>query len=301
MITLANNKTMPAIGLGTWHLEKENVKEILEYAVLEAGYRHIDCAAVYKNEKEIGEALHSLISSGKIKREELFITSKLWNEQHDPDQVEKACKKTLADLQLEYLDLYLMHWGISFVPGSYPKPDDKDMIDLAYIPLHKTWKAMESLVDHGLVKSLGVANFTVPMIIDLLSYAQVTPVINQVEVHPYNTQENLVSFCQKQGIQITAYSPLGSSGSIEDRPLSNPVIEHIAKQYDKTPAQIILKWLVQRKIVIIPKSSQKERVLQNKQVDGFTLSYEEMHQINELNKHHRFVDPSKKWGVPYFE
>lgn len=269
---------IPAIGLGTWKAEKGKVGQAVAYAVKQAGYRHIDCAAIYENEAEIGEAL------GKLHRDELFVTSKLWNTEHHPDRVEKACRRTLADLKLDYLDLYLMHWGIA-----QPEP----------IPIQTTWAAMEKLLDKGLVKSIGVANFTTMMLVDLLTYARIKPTVNQIEIHPYNSQVELVEYCQRLGITVTAYSPLGSWRGKQVL-LSDPVVKEIAQEQQKTPAQVLIKWSLQRGLVVIPKSTTPERIAENIDVFDFELTPGQMTRINGLNKNQRIIDPIEWWGIPYF-
>jgi len=299
-ISLNNGKKIPALGLGTWKSEPGEVGAAVQTA-LETGYRHIDCAAIYMNEPEIGEIFSSVFSEGTIKREDVFITSKLWNSDHHPDAVEKACRKTLADLQLEYLDLYLMHWGIAFKPSNAKEPlDENGMIMTEPVSTQETWRAMEQLVEKGLVKSIGVANFTTTMLLDLLTYAKTQPVMNQVEIHPYNAQPELVDFCHKKKIAVTAYSPLGSHGAEEDRPLMDAVVLSIAKAHKKTPAQILIRWSLQRDLVIIPKSTNRDRIQENFDVFDFELTDPEMQKVNSLNKNHRYVDPAEWWGLSYF-
>ncbi len=299
--TLNNKRKIPALGLGTWKSEKGKVANVIEKAVIDFDYRHIDCASVYGNEKEIGEAFNKIFSSKKVSRNDLFITSKLWNTKHHPDNVEKACKQTLNDLQIDYLDLYLMHWGIAFAPGNNLEPIGKNgMVRTEPVSIKETWQAMEKLVEEGLVKSIGVSNFTVMMIIDLLSYARIKPVMNQVEIHPYNSQQELVDFCHKQGIQVTAYSPLGSSDLNSQRPIDDKTVIEIAACYKKTPAQILIRWSLQRDLVVIPKSTNFDRVAENIDVLGFELSNNDMEKINKLNKNYRFVDPVG-WGFSYFK
>lgn len=301
MIKLNNGKEIPQLGFGTWKSEKNIVGEAVKTAI-EVGYRHIDCAKAYKNEEEIGEALKSVFDSGKIKREDMFITSKLWNADHKPENVVEACRKTLSDLKLEYLDLYLMHWGIAFEhePGDSIL-NENGIVKTEKVPLNDTWHAMEKLVDEGLVKSIGVSNFTPPMILDLLNYADIKPVINQVEIHPYNTQVELVEFCHSHDIHVTAYSPLGGSGSSDPSPITDAVILDISKNHDKSPAQILIKWSLQRGLVVIPKSTNPERIRDNFELNDFELNEEEMKKITALNKNKRFVDPINFWGVPYFK
>ncbi|MCR4329417.1 MAG: aldo/keto reductase [Candidatus Roizmanbacteria bacterium] len=301
-IKLNNNKIMPILGLGTWQSPKGSVGRAVQYALVEANYKHIDCASIYKNEKEIGSALHGVFSKRKIKRSDIFITSKLWNTEHNPKNVEKACKQTLKDLRLDYLDLYLVHWGIAFVHGLLPEP--LNVLGLAKtenVPMQDTWGAMENLVKKGLVKSVGVANFTAPMLLDLFTYARIKPAVNQIEIHPYNSQQALVEYCKKMKVAITAYSPLGSTGKIAEKPLSDPTVIRIAHSHKKTPAQVLIRWLLQREIIAIPKSTKTNRIDENSEVFDFALSAKEMKSIYSLNKNKRFVDPSMWWGVPYFQ
>ncbi|HYD35804.1 MAG TPA: aldo/keto reductase [Vitreimonas sp.] len=300
-LTLNNGQMMPGLGLGTWRGDKVQVTEAVRFAILEAGYRHIDCASIYGNEKEIGQAFTKVFATQDVSRQDLFVTSKLWNTDHHPDRVKQACRQTLADLQLEYLDLYLVHWGVAFQPGGELEPlDENGKVKTEPVPTQATWQAMENLVDKGLVKSIGVANFTTTMLIDLLSYARIKPVTNQVEIHPYNSQAELVDFCHYHQITITAYSPLGSQGS-DHKPLDDATVAAIAQKHDKSAAQVLIRWAVQRQLSVIPKSTQPERIRENSQVFDFELSEAEMAQLNSLNQNRRYVDPIEWWGIPYFK
>lgn len=288
---------MPTLGFGTWNLKKTSVVEAVEQAIT-TGYRHIDCAMVYENEQQVGQAIKNTIKAGIVTREDLFMTSKLWNTDHGVKYVEEACKKTLADLGLEYLDLYLIHWGVGFEHGSDLEPLHKNgLAKLSFAPLQQTWQAMESLVQKGLVKSIGVSNFSAPMLIDVLGYAKIKPAINQVELHPYFTQDALVAFCKGQGVAVTAYSPLGSTGAIV---IDDPVINVIAVKYGKTAAQVALRWGLQRGTIAIPRTSNADKIIENFAVFDFELSAKDMQAISGLNQNRRVVDPIGWRGFPYF-
>lgn len=304
-VTLSSGAEMPMIGLGTWNASPATVGPATEYALTECGYRHIDCAYVYHNEKEIGQALKNIFKRGLLKREEIFITSKLWNTFHAKNNVLKTYKNTLHDLKLDYLDLYLMHFGIAIAPGKDDEPlDEKGYVVTEKVPIRETWEAMEDLVKEGLVRSIGVSNFTAPLLLDLLSYSKISPAVNQIELHPYLQQSDLVEFCHYKNIAVTAYSPLGSPGGLRSGDpvlLEDKTLRAIAKNHGKSPAQILIRWALQRNTIVIPKSTNPENIKNNIAVFDFEISKEEMGLIKTLDRKFRFVNPKDWWRLPYFD
>lgn len=300
--------SIPSLGLGTWKIPKDKCQEIVFHAIKELNIRHIDCACDYGNEVEVGRGINQAISEGVVKREDLWVTSKLWNTYHRYEHVLPAAQKSLSDLGLAYFDLYLIHFPIplKFVPfeSRYPPEWIHDptaanpRIELdENAPTHLTWKGMEELVDAGLARQIGVCNFNVQHLMDLLSYARIRPYANQIEAHPYLTQPALLKFCQDRNIHVTAFSPLASYSYIElggdggHRLLDEAVIQEIAARHSRTAAQIVLRWGVQRGTSIIPKSSNPAHLAENFAILDFTLSEEEMQQLSALNRNLRFNDP----------
>ena len=283
-----NGDILPSLGLGTW-LSKTN--EVYD-AVLEAiriGYRHIDCAYIYRNEAEIGLALRDAMKAGLVKREELFITSKLWNSDHDPERVEVAIRKSLNDLQLNYLDLYLIHWPVAFKTGCEQAKDANDLASLDDIPLSVTWQSMEEVQKKGLTKHIGVSNFNIPKLKLLIENAVIKPEVNQIELHPYFQQNELVVFCNANDILLTAYSPLGSRHLINsDAGLTREkTIIDIAEKHASTQTQIILAWGIQRGTAVIPKSVHSERILDNFNSTKVSLDINDIKDINALEQNFR--------------
>ena len=298
---------MPPIGFGLWKIPQEDTADAVVEAV-RAGYRHFDSAADYANEVQTGEGLKRAMQEGLVTREELWVTSKLWNTFHAAEHVEEACRKTLDDLGLEYLDLYLIHFPIAleYVPieTRYPPewlldPDAAEpVMKPARVPLHETWAAMEALVDKGLVKQIGVCNYNTGLIHDLMSYARIQPAMLQVEAHPYLSQEKLIRCANGYGIDVTAFSPLGAQSYFElnmaeagESLLGAAPVMVAAQAHGKTPAQVLLRWGVQRGTAVIPKTTKPERMRENLDIDGFTLSEVEMAAIGSLNQNRRFNDP----------
>ncbi|CAN6562093.1 unnamed protein product [Malus baccata var. baccata] len=307
-ITLNSGFNMPVVGLGVWRMEGKEIRDLVLNA-LNLGYRHFDCAADYKNEPEVGEALAEAFSTGLVKREDLFITTKLWNSDHG--HVVEACKDSLKKLRLDYLDLYLVHFPVATkhtgvgMTGSALDEDGVLEIDTT-ISLETTWHAMEELVSMGLVRSIGISNYDIFLTRDCLAYSEVKPAVNQIETHPYFQRESLVKFCQKQGICVTAHTPLGGAvansewfGSVSC--LDDPVLKNLAEKYKKTAAQVVLRWGIQRNTVVIPKTSKLERLKENFQVFDFELTKEDMDLIAKVDRKHRTNLPCKFWGVDLFE
>lgn len=300
---LANGDEIPALGLGTWKSEPGKVYEAIKTAI-QMGYRHIDCAPIYKNEPEVGQGLKEVIASGIVKRSELWITSKLWNNAHKAEEVIPALQQTLSDLQLDYLDLFLIHWPIAFKKEvSFPQKAD-DYFSLDEVPLAETWQGMESALKQGLCKHIGVSNFSQKKIAALSQDATQKPEVNQVEAHPYLQQKQLLDYCSSEGILLTAYSPLGSGDRTpgmkrQDEPslLKQPLIEEIAASKGLSAAQVLIAWAITRNTVVIPKSVNPERLKENLDAASIVLTTEEMETIEGLNRDYRFVDGSF-WELP---
>ena len=306
-LPLTSGHSMPVIGLGTWraHLGGAGIVRATVKAALLAGYRHLDCAWTYENEGEVGDGLRDAIaatasSPHPLTRADLFLTSKVWNNQQLPPHLVACCKESLARLQVDYLDLYLIHWPVAFklIPGNkFAENADKSDRYYESVTREEVWRAMESLVDAGLVRSLGVSNHTYAQVQDILSYARHPPVTNQVEAHPYFNQHTLRTQLAQHRIPLTAYSPLGNLRRDEDdkaqTPLNDPVIAEVATEVGKTPAQVILRWHLQLGHIVIPKSVSEARLKENVDVFGWELSDGQMERINELGKRmKRFSNPT---------
>ena len=298
---------MPRIGLGTWKSAPGEVGAAVREA-LRLGYRHVDCAKIYGNEAEIGAALADSMRNGDVKREQLWITSKLWNDAHAPEHVRPALEATLRDLRLEHLDLYLIHWPVALRHGTLGPETAADFLSLEERPLADTWAAMVRLREAGLCRHVGVSNFSRVKVRGLIDAGLPTPEVNQVELHPYLQQRELLAFCADHGIDVTAYSPLGS----RDRPdtlkaanepvlLEDPAIAEIANRHGATPAQVLLAWGVQRGTAVIPKSVNPVRLRENLAAASLALSDADMQTVASLDRHRRYVDGTfwVREGGPY--
>ncbi|CAH0391720.1 unnamed protein product [Bemisia tabaci] len=290
---------MPVIGLGTWQAGGDEIEKAVDHA-LSVGYRHLDTAYVYQNEESIGKVLKKWLSSGKIKREDLFITTKLPNTHNAAELVESVLKKQLEWLNLDYVDLYLIHLPIRFKQDdTNPLPkDEQGNIIREPVDLISLWKAMEAQVDAGRAKSIGLSNFNSKQIANIVENARIKPANLQVELHVYLQQKELAKFCSQHGITICGYAPLGSPGSktffkavsngeteLQNlNPLEEPVVQKIAATHKKTPSQVLLRFLLQEGFAVIPKSSNPQRIEQNLQVFDFELSDQEVDTLRALDK-----------------
>jgi alcohol dehydrogenase (NADP+) len=300
-LPLSSGATIPAIGLGTFgsdHASASEIAKAVRYAA-EVGYRHFDCASVYSNEHEIGFVFASILADAVASRDQLWITSKLWNDKHGEADVIPSCRQTLADLQLDYLDLYLVHWPF---PNFHPphcdvtsrSPDSKPYIHENFM---RTWRQMERLVEMGLVRHIGTSNMTVPKLQLLLRDAKIKPAINEMELHPHFQQPELFDFVRSHGIQPVGYSPIGSPArpdrdrTAEDTvDIEDPVIVRIAERLSIHPAEVCLKWAVQRGQIPIPFSTKPRNILNNlRAVVGAPLLPKEMEQIAAIDLNCRLI------------
>ncbi|XP_017090396.2 1,5-anhydro-D-fructose reductase [Drosophila bipectinata] len=309
-LTFNNGEKMPIIGIGTWQASDEEIETAID-AALEAGYRHIDTAPVYRNEAAIGRVLKRWLDSGKVKREDLFIVTKVPPVSNRPHEVEPTITKSLSDLQLDYVDLYLIHTPFTIninEDGSF-KLDKDGLMEVDVTTNHAaTWAAMEALVEKGLTKSIGVSNFSKDQVARLLKNCKIRPANNQIEHHIYLQQRDLVDFCKAENITVTAYSPLGSrgianfnagAGIVREVPnlMEVPEVKEIATAHGKTPAQVLLRWIVDTGVSAIPKSTNPTRLKQNLDIFDFKLTAEEVAKLSSLDKDFRVCDFAFFHGV----
>ncbi|KAJ2665117.1 hypothetical protein IWW48_000384 [Coemansia sp. RSA 1200] len=280
---LNNGTFMPEIGLGTWKGNDNGTLVQTIKTAVELGYRHIDCAPYYANQRDIGNALKEI----QVPREELFIVSKIFENSHRPELVESALGTILEEMQLDYLDMLLMHWPFALDPKVGIAEDFEDK-DIENVPIMDTWKAMEALVDKGKVRTIGVSNFNKTILEKMLPQCRILPATNQMEIHPYCQGQELVDFCKKNNLVVTAYCPLGGE---EIHVMDDELIKRIADAHVCTPAQIALSWALARGIAVIPKSNNPIRLKQN--LKTATLTSDEMRMIGNIKRHERKCDPGR--------
>jgi diketogulonate reductase-like aldo/keto reductase len=287
---------MPALGFGTLIPNPTDTKNATK-AALEAGFRQLDSAERYRNETEVGEAMKEVFNEGKIKREEVFVATKLWNSNHRPDRVKPAFEASLRRLQLDYIDLYLIHTPFAFQSGDEQDPRDENgkIIYDAGVTLLDTWRALESLVDDGRCKAIGLSDVNVEKAKPIVEAARIKPSVIHVESHPYLPEWELLEFCNQNGIVLQAFAALGHSS--EPRLLDDPVITAIAKEVNKTPAQVALAWAVQRGTALLTTSKTPSRIQEN--FDISTLPEDAMKEINAIQTRQRF-NAVVETGVPGF-
>ncbi|XP_047998578.1 aldo-keto reductase AKR2E4-like [Leguminivora glycinivorella] len=299
VLELNDGNKIPVVSLGTGrgtagHAPMDEVRQAVFWAI-EQGYRHIDTAAFYQDEPEVGQGIADAIAKGMVKREDIYVTTKLWNDRHAQDQVVPSLRESLKRLNLEYVDLYLIHFPIAL------NADGSDS-DIDYL---ETWKGMEEAKKLGLAKSIGVSNFTIEQLDRLIDNCQIKPAVNQIEVHPALTQVPLVSHCQKLGVAVMAYCPHGflvtrKSKDIPPPQFDDPKLVAIAEKYRKTTSQVVLRYLLDRGLIIVPKSTNQTRLAQNLDLFDFKLTDEEVVTIGQFNSNSRvIIHPYWKNNVHY--
>ncbi|XP_055339516.1 aldo-keto reductase family 1 member B1-like [Paramacrobiotus metropolitanus] len=304
-VQLPSGARMPVVGLGTWKSKPGEVKQAVKDAI-DVGYRHFDCAFIYQNENEIGEAFAEKFKEGVVKREDLFICSKVWNTFHSKEAVKRGLAETLKSLQLDYLDLYIIHWPMGYLEGGDIVPWDKDgkmqHSDIDYV---ETWQALEEVQKSGKARDIGVSNFNVEQLKRIQAISSLPIAVNQIEVHVYNQNKELIQYCKQHNITIVGYSPLGSFDRPDDGltsdyppPLEDSSVKGIAEKHKKQPGQILLKYLLQQGYVVIPKSVRKERLQANLQLFDFELDAADQQALTQLCKggHARACTMNQDWN-----
>jgi alcohol dehydrogenase (NADP+) len=288
--------SMPALGFGTLIPDSAMTIAATRYA-LEAGFRHFDCAERYRNESEVGEALQAAFATGGIAREDIFVTTKLWNTNHRPERVDPAFEKSLERLSLNYVDLYLIHTPFAFQPGDDQDPRDQNG-NVLYdngVTLLDTWGAMESLVDHGRCRAIGLSDISLDKLLQICESARIKPAVVQVESHPYLPETELLEFCREKGIIFLAFAPLGHGA--RPGPLEDPVIMTIAGHVGMTPAQVLLAWAVQRGTALLTTPKTAARARENFNISA--IPEDAFNEINRIQTRER-LNPVVTTGVPGF-
>ncbi|XP_072510299.1 prostaglandin-E(2) 9-reductase-like isoform X1 [Notamacropus eugenii] len=298
-VTMNDGNTIPVLGFGTYAPRSVPKSETVmaTKVAIEVGFRHIDGAFAYENEKEVGQAIQAKIADGTVTRKDIFCTGKLWSTCHRPDLVRPALEETLKNLQLDYLDLYIIHSPISLKPGKEMYPMDENQKPIGYsVDLRDTWEAMEKCKDAGLVKSIGVSNFNRRQLEMILNKTglKYKPVCNQVECHPYLNQSKLLEFCKSKDIILVAHSALGTQRDpqwVDEKApvlLEEPVLGAIAKKHNRSPAQIALRYQIQRGVVVLAGSRSEKEIKENFGVFEFQLTPEDIKVIDGLNRNFRY-------------
>lgn len=281
---LVSGHTIPAVGLGTWR-SGSLAKDAVFTAIVEAGYRHVDTAWEYGVQEQIGRGIKAAIHAG-VERKDLFITSKLWCADLSPERVRPALMNTLLELQLDHLDLYLIHWPFRLKDGASRPPKEGDVLEF---DMEGVWREMEKLVEDGLVRDIGVCNFTITKLHKLLTFAKKIPSVCQMEMHPGWTNDIMLEFCKNNNIHVTAYSPLGSQEGGRDL-IHDPTVESVARKLNKTPGQVLVRWGLQRGTSVIPKSTNHERIKEDIGVFGWEIPDEDFKLLSSIQDQKRVLN-----------